>query len=46
MAQVVLAWMLGKSLVSAPIVGTTSLENLADILSLLEVTLIEEIKPL
>ncbi|KAM5541952.1 hypothetical protein V8D89_004262 [Ganoderma adspersum] len=42
MAQVALAWMLAKPLVSAPIVGTTSLANLEDILGSLNVKLTEE----
>ena len=42
MAQVALAWMLAKPLVSAPIVGTTSLANLEDILGSLDVKLTEE----
>lgn len=33
MAQVAIAWTLSKPGVSAPIVGTTSLANLEDILS-------------
>ena len=32
MAQVALAWILSKDGVSAPIVGTTNLDNLKDIL--------------
>ena len=31
MAQVSLAWMLSKDIISAPIVGTTNLKNLEDI---------------
>ena len=42
MAQVALAWMFAKPLVSAPIVGTTSLANLEDILGSLDVKLTEE----
>ncbi|RPD55352.1 Aldo/keto reductase [Lentinus tigrinus ALCF2SS1-7] len=42
MAQVSLAWMLTKPGVSAPIIGTTSLTNLEDILGCLDVTLTEE----
>ena len=33
MAQISLAWLLSKEDVSAPIIGTTSLENLFDLLS-------------
>lgn len=33
MAQVAIAWVLSKSGVSAPIVGSTSLANLEDIIS-------------
>jgi aryl-alcohol dehydrogenase-like predicted oxidoreductase len=33
MAQVALAWVLSKDQVSAPIVGTTSLDNLYDLIS-------------
>ena len=32
MAQIAVAWVLAKPGVTAPIVGTTSLDNLADIL--------------
>lgn len=32
MAQIALAWILSKNEVSAPIVGTTSLNNLRDLL--------------
>ncbi|KAM5541918.1 hypothetical protein V8D89_004228 [Ganoderma adspersum] len=47
MAQVAVAWMLAKPGVTAPIVGTTSLANLEDILGGLEVQLSEaEIKEL
>ncbi|RDX46678.1 Aldo/keto reductase [Lentinus brumalis] len=42
MAQISLAWILSKPSVSAPIVGTTSLSNLEDILGSLDVTLTEE----
>ena len=34
MAQVAIAWILSKPGVSAPVVGTTSLANLEDILSM------------
>ena len=33
MSQVALAWIMTKDPVAAPIVGTTKLENLADIIS-------------
>ena len=42
MVQVSLAWMLSKPGVSAPIVGSTSLTNLEDLLGGLDVTLTEE----
>ncbi len=42
MAQIAMAWVLSKPHVSAPIVGTTSLANLEDILGSLEVKLTEE----
>jgi aryl-alcohol dehydrogenase-like predicted oxidoreductase len=47
MAQVSLAWVLAKEGVTAPIVGTTSLENLNDLLGAVNITLtLEEIKEL
>ncbi|KAJ7618130.1 NADP-dependent oxidoreductase domain-containing protein [Mycena polygramma] len=47
MAQVAIAWLLSKDVVSAPIVGTTSLANLADIVGAVHVELTaEEIKSL
>ncbi|KAJ3479788.1 hypothetical protein NLI96_g8811 [Meripilus lineatus] len=47
MAQVSVAWCLAKEGVTAPIVGTTKLDNLKDILGALDVTLTaEEIKEL
>ncbi|KAJ6564006.1 NADP-dependent oxidoreductase domain-containing protein [Mycena capillaripes] len=42
MAQVAVAWILSKDCVSAPIVGTTSLANLADIVGAINVKLTEE----
>ncbi|KAJ6474546.1 NADP-dependent oxidoreductase domain-containing protein [Mycena vulgaris] len=42
MAQVAVAWVMSKDGVSAPIVGTTSLANLADILGAIDVKLTEE----
>ncbi|TFY82149.1 hypothetical protein EWM64_g1860 [Hericium alpestre] len=42
MAQIALAWMLTKDVVSAPIMGTTSLKNLHDILGALDVKLDED----
>ncbi|OCH87255.1 aryl-alcohol dehydrogenase [Obba rivulosa] len=42
MAQVSIAWILSKSGVTAPIVGTTSLDNLKDILGGVDVKLTEE----
>ena len=45
MAQVALAWVMAKPGVTAPIVGTTSLANLEDLLGALDVTLdAEEVK--
>jgi len=45
MAQIAIAWILTKDGVSAPIVGTTSLENLTDIIAGIDVKLtVEEIK--
>jgi aryl-alcohol dehydrogenase-like predicted oxidoreductase len=35
MAQVALAWLLSKEQVSAPIVGTTSLDNLKELVGML-----------
>ncbi|KAJ7728963.1 NADP-dependent oxidoreductase domain-containing protein [Mycena maculata] len=42
MAQVAVAWVMSKDGVTAPIVGTTSLENLADIIGAIDVQLTEE----
>ncbi|KAJ7197062.1 Aldo/keto reductase [Mycena rebaudengoi] len=42
MAQVSVAWVLSKKTVSAPIVGTSSLENLKDIVGAIDVKLTEE----
>ena len=42
MAQIAMAWVLSKPGVTAPIVGTTSLANLEDLLGALNVTLSEE----
>ncbi|TFK81885.1 aryl-alcohol dehydrogenase [Polyporus arcularius HHB13444] len=42
MAQIAIAWILAKPDVTAPIVGTTSLDNLQDILGGLEVELSDE----
>ncbi|GBE82879.1 Aldo keto reductase [Sparassis latifolia] len=42
MAQVAIAWCLAKDGVSAPIVGTTSLDNLKDIIGGVSVTLTED----
>ncbi|KAI0823791.1 Aldo/keto reductase [Trametes gibbosa] len=42
MAQVSLAWIMAKPGVSAPIIGTTNLSNLEDILGSLELKLTEE----
>ncbi|KAG8696274.1 hypothetical protein FRC08_007264 [Ceratobasidium sp. 394] len=42
MAQVAIAWSLSKDYMTAPIIGTTSLKNLEDIISALDVKLTEE----
>ncbi|KAG8731273.1 hypothetical protein FRC11_004599 [Ceratobasidium sp. 423] len=42
MAQIAIAWVLSKDPVAAPIVGTTSLKNLEDILGAIRVKLTEE----
>ncbi|CAE6480741.1 unnamed protein product [Rhizoctonia solani] len=42
MAQVAIAWSLSKDVVSAPIIGTTKLSNLHDLLGVLDVKLTEE----
>ncbi|KAI0328027.1 Aldo/keto reductase [Cubamyces sp. BRFM 1775] len=42
MAQIALAWIMSKPGVTAPIIGTTSLKNLEDILGALDVKLSEE----
>ncbi|KAI0365118.1 aldo/keto reductase [Pilatotrama ljubarskyi] len=42
MAQIAIAWILAKDGVTAPIVGTTSLDNLKDILAGVHVKLTEE----
>ncbi|TBU29699.1 Aldo/keto reductase [Dichomitus squalens] len=42
MAQISLAWCLAKEPVTAPIIGTTSLQNLEDILGSLDVKLTDE----
>ncbi|TBU29680.1 Aldo/keto reductase [Dichomitus squalens] len=42
MAQISIAWCLAKEPVTAPIIGTTSLENLEDILGSLDVKLTDE----
>ncbi|KAI0657097.1 oxidoreductase [Cubamyces menziesii] len=42
MAQISLAWIMAKPGVSAPIIGTTSMSNLEDILGALDVKLTEE----
>ncbi|EDR02306.1 uncharacterized protein LACBIDRAFT_254038, partial [Laccaria bicolor S238N-H82] len=42
MAQVALAWIMGRDGVTAPIVGTTSLENLDDLLGAMNLKLTEE----
>ena len=42
MAQIALAWVLAKPGVTAPIVGTTSLANLEDLLGALDVKLTDE----
>ena len=42
MAQVALAWVLSKPGVTAPIVGTTSLANIEDLLGALDVVITDE----
>ncbi|CAE6439998.1 unnamed protein product [Rhizoctonia solani] len=42
MAQVAVAWSLSKDVISAPIIGTTKLSNLHDLLGALDVKLTEE----
>ncbi|WWC87830.1 uncharacterized protein L201_002722 [Kwoniella dendrophila CBS 6074] len=42
MAQIALAWSLSKEFISAPIIGTTSIEKLDDLLKGLEVKLTED----
>ncbi|KAH9980101.1 Aldo/keto reductase [Lactifluus volemus] len=42
MAQIALAWTLTKEVVSAPIVGTTSLDKLEEIISAIDIKLSEE----
>ncbi|KAI0252105.1 Aldo keto reductase [Lactifluus subvellereus] len=42
MAQIALAWTLTKEVVSAPIVGTTSLDKLKDLISAVDIKLSEE----
>lgn len=42
MAQVAIAWSLSKDYMTAPIVGTTSLKNMEDIIGAVNVTLTEE----
>ncbi|KIM32298.1 hypothetical protein M408DRAFT_216461 [Serendipita vermifera MAFF 305830] len=42
MSQVSLAWVMAKEPVAAPIVGTTKLENLMDVIKSVEVKLDEE----
>jgi aryl-alcohol dehydrogenase-like predicted oxidoreductase len=42
MAQVAVAWALSKDVVSAPIIGSTSLKNLEDIIAAVHVTLTDE----
>ncbi|CCO33698.1 Putative aryl-alcohol dehydrogenase C977.14c [Rhizoctonia solani AG-1 IB] len=42
MAQVAIAWSLSKDVVSAPIIGTTKLSNLYDLLGAIDIKLTEE----
>ncbi|CAE6510970.1 unnamed protein product [Rhizoctonia solani] len=42
MAQVAIAWSLSKDVISAPIIGTTKLSNLNDLLGVIDVKLTEE----
>jgi len=47
MAQIAIAWMLSKDVVAAPIVGTTNLDNLKDIIGAVDIKLTpEEVKSL
>ncbi|CAE6475614.1 unnamed protein product, partial [Rhizoctonia solani] len=40
--QVAIAWSLSKDVISAPIVGTTNLSNLYDLLGAIDIELTEE----
>ncbi|KAG8710316.1 hypothetical protein FRC08_017324 [Ceratobasidium sp. 394] len=42
MAQIAVAWILSKDVISAPIVGTTKLQNLVDIIGAINLRLTEE----
>jgi len=42
MAQIALAWIMGKKGVAAPIIGTTNLDNLKDLLGAISIRLTEE----
>ncbi|KAJ6463136.1 aryl-alcohol dehydrogenase [Mycena vitilis] len=42
MAQIGLAWSMGRECVSAPVIGTTSLENLKDLLGAIDIKLTKE----
>ncbi|KAF9069370.1 NADP-dependent oxidoreductase domain-containing protein [Rhodocollybia butyracea] len=42
MSQVALAWIMARDGVSAPIIGTTSLDNLAELVAAVDITLSEE----
>lgn len=42
MAQIALAWIMAKDVVTAPIVGTTSIDNLKDLIGAINIKLTEE----
>ncbi|TFY76833.1 hypothetical protein EWM64_g7181 [Hericium alpestre] len=42
MAQISLAWMLSRDVVSAPIIGSTSLERLHDLVGVIDMKLSED----
>lgn len=42
MAQISLAWVMSKPYVSAPIIGSTKLENILDLVKAVEIKLTEE----
>lgn len=42
MAQVAIAWVMARDAVTAPIIGTTSLENLSELVSVVDIKMSEE----